>query len=578
MESMMRARKVLLAAGLGVGVVVVTAAPASAHPLGNFSMNTSLSAQVAPEGVHLDYVVDLAEIPTLQAQQAMDADRNGNYDPGEQAAWRDGECAKFAASTTVSIGAREATLTGSGRSIVMSPGLAGLSTLRLVCQADAPAELGNATHDIKIETRYSAGRVGWHEVYAVGDAMTLESSDVATTSPSAALTAYPTDQISSPPDQRTMTLRVRPGGPRLDHSATTPSASPLAHSSVPGVDRATRAFTKLVTSQDLTVRIGVVAVAVAFILGAFHALAPGHGKTVMAAYLVGQRGSLRQALGIGASVTITHTAGVVVLGLILSVSTVIAPERLYPLLGAFSGLLLASIGVGLLVRARRLRKLGVAAIWHGHDHGPDGHSHSNHSHGRHSHDHHSNDHHSHGHQAPEMPSLALASTTAFTVPQVPALTAIAVVPSRRGDVLVEEHPHQRLPLRDYAAAPVAPPDQGVGDRGGDGGPLGWRWVVAMGFAGGMVPSPSALVVLLGAIALGRTWFGVSLVLAYGLGMAVTLVIAGLLLTRARARIEVLVQSERGQRWAHGLQLLPLLSAFAIIGGGLLVTARALKWV
>ena len=106
--------------------------------------------------------------------------------------------------------------------------------------------------------------------------------------------------------------------------------------------------------------------------------------------------------------------------------------------------------------------------------------------------------------------------------------------------------------------------------------MGWRWIAAMGFAGGMVPSPSALVVLLGAVALGRTWFGVALVSAYGIGMAFTLVVAGLLLVRARVHIERLVVSERGQRMTRVLSVLPMVTAIVIVGGGLLVAARAIS--
>lgn len=106
--------------------------------------------------------------------------------------------------------------------------------------------------------------------------------------------------------------------------------------------------------------------------------------------------------------------------------------------------------------------------------------------------------------------------------------------------------------------------------------MGWRWIVAMGFAGGMVPSPSALVVLLGAVALGRTWFGVALVSAYGIGMAFTLVVAGLLLVRARVHIERLVVSDRGQRMTRVLSVLPMVTAVVIVGGGLLVAARAFR--
>jgi ABC-type nickel/cobalt efflux system permease component RcnA len=316
-------------------------------------------------------------------------------------------------------------------------------------------------------------------------------------------------------------ITAEPGGPRLaGETVAGPVPSAPVRSAVPGVDRATRAFTALVASHDLTVRIGVIAVVAAFVLGAFHAIAPGHGKTVMAAYLVGQRGTLRQGLGIGAGVTLTHTAGVIVLGLVLSVSSVAAPERVYPYLGAASGALLASIGIALLARARRLRRRGVAAIWHGHHHTPGAaHDHAHHEHGHaHGHAHHDHAHHDdarHGH----------------------------------------DHDHD-------------------GDTTPE-GPLGWRWVVAMGFAGGMVPSPSALVVLLGAIALGRTWFGVALVLAYGAGMAATLVVAGLLLVRARARIERIVDTDRGRRMTRALTVLPMITAVVIVAGGLMLAARAL---
>src|SRR5207302_4288939 len=199
----------------------------------------------------------------------------------------------------------------------------------------------------------------------------------------------------------------------------------------------------LVSRHHLSVGFALVALAFAVALGAIHALAPGHGKTVMAAYLVGQRGSMRQAGLIGLTVTATHTAGVLALGLALSASSLIAPESLYPWLGLASGVLLAFIGIGLLRRAVRAR--------------------------RHRHDHHHGDHH---------------------------------------HPVVEDVP-----------------------------PVRTRALVAMGFAGGLVPSPSALVVLLGAMALGRAWFGVVLVIAYGLGMAGTLTAAGALLLRARGVLD-----------------------------------------
>jgi ABC-type nickel/cobalt efflux system permease component RcnA len=198
----------------------------------------------------------------------------------------------------------------------------------------------------------------------------------------------------------------------------------------------------------------------------------------MAAYLVGLRGSLRQAATIGATVTLTHTAGVLLLGLVLSTTRAVASERVYPLLGLGSGLLLTGVGVGLLLRARP------------------GHRHRHHSHP-----------HDHGH----------------------------------------DHRH---------------------DDGVEGRPLGRRGLVALGLAGGLVPSPSAVVVLLAGIALGRAWFGVALVLAYGIGMAATLTGVGLLLAQLRTRMDRRLGAPSGSLVARLGRLLPAVTASVIVLVGL----------
>ena len=541
-------RKLCAALGTGVVVVLVLAQPAAAHPLGNFTVNTAAALRISSEGVNVDYTIDLAEIPTLQARDSVDTDGDGISSESEKAAYLDRECARVAAGLRVAVDGTPIELTGIGRSLAFIEGLASLSTTRITCLVTAAADLRGATHTVTFDSTYAAGRVGWHEVTAQGDAMQLEKSDVPEQSTSAGLTNYPATAIKSPPDVRHANLRVRPGGVRLTTASDAIAASPV-RSSIPGVDRATRSFTNLVASRDLTVRIGLLAVAVAFVLGIFHAMAPGHGKTVMAAYLVGQRGSLRQALGVGASVTLTHTAGVLVLGLMLSVSTVAAPERLYPWLGTLSGLMLASIGVGLLVRARRLHRLGIAGAWH--SHAPGGHAHIH-------------------------PGVLVRRDHEAAVDERVLIAAGATsVRASHG------HDHSG---HDHAGHDHAGHDHGGHDHavrvptsGSDEQPaMGWRWIIAMGFAGGMVPSPSALVVLLGAVALGRTWFGVALVGSYGVGMATTLVVAGLLLVRARVHIERLVVSERGQRMARVLSVLPMITAIVIAAGGLLLAARAVR--
>jgi ABC-type nickel/cobalt efflux system permease component RcnA len=360
-------------------------------------------------------------------------------------------------------------------------------------------------------------RVGWREITAVGDRTTVLSSDVRAVSSSARLTTYPTDLLSSPPDQRAATVRVRPGGPPAPDIA---GIAPGTAASQPrGVDAATRSFTALIARQHLSPSFGALALALSVGLGAVHAFAPGHGKTMMAAYLVGQRGTVRQAGLIGLTVTATHTVGVLLLGILLSASTTLAPESLYPWLGLASGLLLAALGASLLARALGRRPSLVPAGHDPLDH--DDHDHDDHGPDDHIHDHGNGDE---------------------------GRGGIRPAHSHGGRV----HTHGPLPGE---------------------GPVQWRTLVPLGLVGGLVPSPSAIVVLLGAIALGRAWFGVLLVVGYGLGMAATLTGAGLLLVRARGAIESRLTGARSSRLIPLAAALPTLTAAAIIAGGLYLAAR-----
>lgn len=96
----------------------------------------------------------------------------------------------------------------------------------------------------------------------------------------------------------------------------------------------------------------------------------------------------------------------------------------------------------------------------------------------------------------------------------------------------------------------------------------------MGVAGGLVPSPSALVVLLGAVALGRTWFGVLLVLAYGLGMAAMLTAAGLLLVKFSDKLENWSSDRLRQRMRKAIAAAPVLTAGMVMVVGMGLTVRA----
>jgi nickel/cobalt transporter (NicO) family protein len=439
-------RRLVLVLAICGALVGPSAAVAAAHPLGNLSVNRYDGLVVVPGELRIDHVQDLAEIPTVQARTAIDSDRDGKPSAAELAAWARRACARSAGELLIGIDGRTVPVTARSATARLGAGQAGLPTLRLECAI--VAELGELKAGSSIELRDRAPiRPGWREITARGDRMTLLASDVPRDSRSQRLTAYPSDMLTAPADQRHATLRVRPGGAPLTGPAG--QASGVARVLPRGADRFAEAFTALVARRALTPGFGAMAVAVAVALGALHALAPGHGKTIMAAYAASRgRSSRREVLALGATVTVTHTAGVLTLGLLVATGSTFAPAAAIPWLVVASGVLVAVTGLGLLRRA--LRGMGGGAE---HVHRADHDHQKGHVHGT-----------GHGHR----------------------------------------HPHRTERPR----------------RGS---------VVLMGFAGGLVPSPSAVVVLVGAAALGQAWFGVALVLAYGAGLALSLTLVGVLL-------------------------------------------------
>ena len=505
-----------LLAGLAVVgfVTLLPATSASAHPLGNFTVNQHSGLVVGAGRITVELVVDMAEIPTFQARSDIDTDGDRTVSPGEASAYRQRACAEQVQGVELRFDDEPLTATVASSDLTFPPGEAGLATLRLTCRVSAsaprhPGGLDFANHNF-------TNRVGWREITAVGDGARLAASDVPARSGSAVLTDYPDDLLSSPLDQRQAHVRLGaaagpagfqaaarttpPGRPRHARAPPRPAAptgsappspaslpassSPSGSGCWPSSPRSPSAPS--MPSRRVTAR-------------------PSWPPTSSE-----NAGSLRQAALLGLTVTSTHTAGVLVLGVLLSGSTAVVPEELYPWLGMTSGAMLAAVGVSLLARAWRRRSGGLAAFAahrHGeHDHGP-GHHHQ----GRHHH-HHS----THHHDAEES---------------------------------VAPHAHDVQP------------------------PMSRRALMIMGAAGGMVPSPSALVVLLGAIALGRTWFGVALVLGYGIGMALTLVAAGLLMVHARASLD---RRLRGRTpMARLAQALPVMTASFVVIAGVGLAARAL---
>lgn len=445
----------LALAALGViGIVLaLPARPASArpaHPLGNFSVNQAIGLDLHPDRVAVTAVVDLAELPTLQERPAVDTTGDGTVSAAESTAYNTRVCHAMAGAVALRVDGHRVRWSVRPAGFAYRPGSAGLHTSRVSCAFKAAADLTRPA-TVDLVNGYRADRIGWREITAAGHGVHLVHPPVPVRSVTNSLRSYPADLLGSPLDQRSARLQVEPGdGTGAGAAVHVSGGDPVSR----WVAQADRVLERLVGGH-LTPFVGALAVLLALMLGAAHAALPGHGKTVMAAYIAGRRGRRRDAVTVGAIVTLTHTGGVLVLGLLLTATAGLAGEVVLSWLGIASGLLVAAVGVAMLAGVLR-RRTSV----HHHDHG-------------HSHDH------DHGHGHP-------------------------------GDHPGRPHPH---------------PSRHVGRLS----------LVGMGIAGGLVPSPSALIVLLGAVGLGRTAFGVLLVLAYGAGMAAMLTAAGLVLVRIRDR-------------------------------------------
>lgn len=302
-----------------LALALLTAPAAAAHPLGNFTVNHYDGLTLHPGTLDLLSVVDSAEIPTVQDRPAVDTDHDGVVSAAEAGARAAVDCAALLSATPVTVDGRLVPLTLNSSTLEFPAGQAGLATSRLTCAMSAPARLDRAA-TLTIRDGFRTDRIGWREMTAVGDGVRLPADGLPTSSVSNELRAYPDDLLADPLDVREATLRVEPGAGGGAAADVAPHLGPL--DAVVGT--VTRTFTDLVGTDDLTPAVGALAVLLSLLLGASHAALPGHGKTLIAAYLAGKRGSTRDALVVGATVTVTHTAGVLLLGLVISGSSALA--------------------------------------------------------------------------------------------------------------------------------------------------------------------------------------------------------------------------------------------------------------
>lgn len=422
-----------LAVLLVLAAALVAPVAAQAHPLGNFTINRFARVEVAGHRLYVRYVLDMAEIPTFQARQE-------GVNPAVYAR-------RLAAGLHIIVDGRPAVLTPTAHALGFPMGVGGLHTMRLEAIFRGPIVDGASR--VTVHDANYADRIGWKEIVLGATTPSLSNE----------LRAYPKSLLQSPLDKTNASATLSPTSdpvPGLTHGAALEAPDRVADSG----------FTRLIGRSHLSVLVILASLAAALFWGAAHALSPGHGKTIVTAYLIGKRGSPKDAALLGAIVTVTHTIGVFALGLVtLGLSQWIVPDRLYPWIDLIAGVMVVAIGVTVL------RGRVAHARAHRHDH--------------------------------------------------------------------EHHHHSR------------------------------KGLLAVGVSGGLLPCPSALVVLLAAISLHRLAFGLVLIVAFSIGLALSITGIGL--------VAVLAKKAFARRSFDGLLIraLPAVSAAVILAAGTAMTVHAI---
>ncbi len=438
-------------------IVLVFAGLVAAHPLGNFSVNQFSKIELDKSEVRIRQIFDMAEIPTFQESALIDLDKDGVLSGAELQSYLDRVTPGYVENLQLTVGGGTAAKTVTGSKIWTEKGAGDLLTLKISWDIAAKITAVAGESAVHFENLNYPDRIGWNEIVIGHSAgVNVFNSTAYGSGLTDELKSYPQESLNSPLHERTadlsFTQAVIPAG-----------AVPLkTRDGNIAAARQTDRLTELIAVPVLTPALALFGLLLAFGFGAMHAMSPGHGKTVVGAYLVGSRGTFKHALFLGLTVTITHTIGVFALGLItLFASSFILPERIMPFLSFVSGLLVFFIGASLF-KERLFGALGWADAGHHHDHNlPAAHDHygkaeHEHTHGGHTH--------THG-----------GST------------------------------HTHLPPKDIT----------------------WRSLLGLGISGGLLPCPSALVLMLSAVSLGRIGYGLILTVVFSFGLAATLTGVGL---------------------------------------------------
>lgn len=544
---------------LAIGFVLASCL-AWTHPLSQFSINHFNTMEFSPGLVRIHTLIDIAEIPAFRELALIDSNGDSQLVQEEIGAFLERRVPQILSAILLTIDGKEVPLETDHKAIRFYPGLARVTCAQILVQFSAPLPPLSAPVNVSFrdhsfpENKKDFGQLRLRatggleiplqlisrldsrpaEIVAeTDDTWLLASGDVSfTLVPGATAAGGETpvgfeyvDTLVSPtiippetvkPDEKTGGIPIL----RSDKTRALPepqvaALEPRAIQSfpeVPGpggagpaisgqpqqstIQRGERELGELIHRRELSPTMIVIALILAAFYGAGHALTPGHGKTIVAAYLVGSRGTVWHAVYLGLVVTLTHMGSVFIIGLVaLQLQSSLIQGNLVPVMECISGLLIVVIGLYLflsryrsLIRMRTLASLGV-------EHG---------------------DHHHHHHDHP--------------------------------------HPHSHA---SHTHSHQIPADASV-----------WNLLV-LGISGGMVPCPTAIVVLMVAIGVGRTAFGLMLIAAFSAGLATVLIVIGVLMVTAKHLLDRFSYSGRV------IQILPVFSGALITFIGFWLTGYAL---
>jgi ABC-type nickel/cobalt efflux system permease component RcnA len=530
----------LLKAGAGflIGLLILSTSAARADTvaslLGNFTINQYCGLTLASESLGVHYVVVFGQLPALHELHLADADKNGVTTQSERDAYVGQLAPGFANELTLRVDGVAVPLHATRWTSSLPTEQGGFSLrIDVNFEGTLPVAQGAASRKLEFINENYSGRLGWHEI-VVAPAAGLSVYD--TNAYNSSLTGGLVDALQALPaagplDERSIhmtfgaktPLQSKPLGARSDGINVPKTMQPaeamkLASANPPGnwIERRTRLLVDAISDPTIEPGVAFLALLGALLLGAVHALSPGHGKTIVGAYLIGSRGTPRHAVFLGVTVTVTHTLGVFALGFAtLYASRFIVPERLFPILSLISAILVLGMGITLLIQRARIAR------------------------------------------------DALAQASAGPVTRFRAMAPMAAAPGMSPNLIFAPGAQALDPtMHSHGGGPMhshLPPEK-----------ITWRSLLALGISGGLVPCPSAMVLLLAAVALNKTAYGMLLVSAFSVGLAMTLTVVGLTFLYARNRFS---RPQEGHQWAEWM---PVLSAGTITVLGVALCIGALR--